>query len=73
MLRITIVLPTPLGPSRIALTPSSMKPSERRSSTASLSIFFGHDQSKSAMALKAPMRAWPRRRSRLLRWRAVSS
>jgi hypothetical protein len=52
MLRITIVLPTPLGPSRTALTPSWMKPSGRRSSTASLSILFDQDQLKSAMALK---------------------
>jgi hypothetical protein len=50
-----------------ALAPSSMKRRVKRSSMSSRSTFFGQVQSKSAIGLKRPRRAYWIRRSRLRR------
>src|SRR5260370_884910 len=73
MLRASMVLPTPLGPSRIRLRPSPMKSSKRARSIRARSIFLGQLQSKSAIGLNEPMRLWDRRRSSDLRERSADS
>src|SRR5215210_3360261 len=68
-----MVLPTPLGPSRIRLRPSLTKSSKRARSIRPRSIFLGQLQSKSAIGLKEPMRLAESRRSSDLRARRADS
>src|SRR5215204_5316602 len=60
----SMVLPTPLGPSRTRFLPSRRNSKDSARSMSGRSIFFGQFQSKSAMGLKAPRRLRMRRRSR---------
>ena len=59
----SMVLPTPFGPTRTTLVASLTEASENSSSMSARSMRLGQAQSKSAMDLKAPMRALVRRPS----------
>src|SRR5512142_1435326 len=73
MFFMNIVFQTPFGPRKMALSHSSMKVRLNSSSIAWRSMLVGHFQSNRSMALKDPMLALRRRRSRLRRLRSASS
>src|SRR6266853_1629793 len=73
MLRASVDLPTPFGPTRTTLVASLRKSSDIRASKAARSQRLGQFQSKSQIGLKRPIHAARRRRSRLRRARSCSS
>src|SRR6202162_5130670 len=73
MLRASVDLPTPLGPTRMALVASLRKSSAISASKAERSQRLGQVQSKSQSGLKRPVWAPRRRRSGLRRVRSCSS